>query len=205
MKRIVALMLCLAAVALFSLPASVLAQDASGQSAAGKTVRVNIMTTAGNIVLELWPDKAPKTVENFLRYAKSGHYEGTTFHRVISNFMIQAGGFDENLRPKRAEFPPVVNEADNGLKNRTYTVAMARTNAPHSATAEFFINVADNTPLDFRSKTQDGWGYCVFGQVFAGKNVVEKIRTTSVRAKGQPPFANVPVTPIVIKRVTVLE
>jgi cyclophilin family peptidyl-prolyl cis-trans isomerase len=204
MKRILTPLLCLAVAALLSLPAVSLAQDAPAVDSA-KPVRVNIMTTAGNIVLELWPDKAPQTVENFLRYARSGHYEGTIFHRVISNFMIQAGGFDENLRPKRAEFPPIVNEADNGLKNRTYTVAMARTMEPHSATAEFFINVNDNNPLNFRSKTQDGWGYCVFGEVYAGKNVVETIRTTPVRPQGRPPFANVPVTPIVIKRVTVLE
>lgn len=197
MKRLLMLLLCCTVAAVCVLPSAASAQE--------KTVRVNIMTTAGNIVLELWPDKAPKTVENFLRYAESGHYEGTTFHRVISTFMIQAGGFDENLRPKRAAFPPIVNEADNGLKNRTYTVAMARTGEPHSATAEFFINVNDNAPLDFRSKTQDGWGYCVFGQVYAGKNVVEKIRNTPVRPKGAPPFANVPLTPIVIKRVVVLQ
>lgn len=194
---------CLLFLLLLSLPAAATAQQA-GQDM-GRTVRVNLTTTAGNIVLELWPDKAPKTVENFLRYVKSGHYEGTVFHRVISNFMIQAGGFDEQLKPRRAEFPPVENEADNGLKNLTYTVAMARTMEPHSAQAEFFINVSDNGPLDFQAKTTQGWGYCVFGRVYAGKNVVEKIRTTPVRAEGRPPFAHVPVTPVVIKRATVLE
>lgn len=198
MKRLSAAMLCLA---LLLLPLAALAADAAKTS----PVRVNIMTTAGNIVLELWPDKAPKTVENFLRYVESGHYQGTIFHRVISNFMIQAGGFDENLRPRRAAFAPVVNEADNGLKNRTYTVAMARTNQPHSATAEFFINVQDNAALDFRSKTPQGWGYCVFGEVYAGKNVVERIRTAPVTSQGRPPFAHVPVQPVVIKRVMVLQ
>jgi cyclophilin family peptidyl-prolyl cis-trans isomerase len=191
-------MLCLA---LLLLPLAASAADAAKTS----PVRVNIMTTAGNIVLELWPDKAPKTVENFLRYVESGHYQGTIFHRVISNFMIQAGGFDENLRPRRAAFAPVINEADNGLKNRTYTVAMARTNQPHSATAEFFINVQDNAALDFRSKTPQGWGYCVFGEVYAGKNVVERIRTAPVTSQGRPPFAHVPVQPVVIKRVMVLQ
>jgi len=198
MKRLSAAMLCLA---LLLLPLAALAADAAKTS----PVRVNIMTTAGNIVLELWPDKAPKTVENFLRYVESGHYQGTIFHRVISNFMIQAGGFDENLRPRRAAFAPVINEADNGLKNRTYTVAMARTNQPHSATAEFFINVQDNAALDFRSKTPQGWGYCVFGEVYAGKNVVERIRTAPVTSQGRPPFAHVPVQPVVIKRVMVLQ
>ncbi|MDD4732306.1 MAG: peptidylprolyl isomerase [Desulfovibrio sp.] len=198
MKRLSAAMLCLA---LLLLPLAASAADAAKTS----PVRVNIMTTAGNIVLELWPDKAPKTVENFLRYVESGHYQGTIFHRVISNFMIQAGGFDENLRPRRAAFAPVVNEADNGLKNRTYTVAMARTNQPHSATAEFFINVQDNAALDFRSKTPQGWGYCVFGEVYAGKNVVERIRTAPVTSQGRPPFAHVPVQPVVIKRVMVLQ
>jgi cyclophilin family peptidyl-prolyl cis-trans isomerase len=198
MKRLSAAMLCLA---LLLLPLAASAADAAKTS----PVRVNIMTTAGNIVLELWPDKAPKTVENFLRYVESGHYQGTIFHRVISNFMIQAGGFDENLRPRRAAFAPVINEADNGLKNRTYTVAMARTNQPHSATAEFFINVQDNAALDFRSKTPQGWGYCVFGEVYAGKNVVERIRTAPVTSQGRPPFAHVPVQPVVIKRVMVLQ
>ncbi|MGE4470800.1 MAG: peptidylprolyl isomerase [Desulfovibrio sp.] len=198
MKRLSAAMLCLA---LLLLPLAASAADAAKTS----PVRVNIMTTAGNIVLELWPDKAPKTVENFLRYVESGHYQGTIFHRVISNFMIQAGGFDENLRPRRAAFAPVVNEADNGLKNRTYTVAMARTNQPHSATAEFFINVQDNAALDFRSKTPQGWGYCVFGEVYAGKNVVERIRSAPVTSQGRPPFAHVPVQPVVIKRVMVLQ
>ncbi|SKA82355.1 peptidyl-prolyl cis-trans isomerase B (cyclophilin B) [Paucidesulfovibrio gracilis DSM 16080] len=197
MKKIIAALICLS---LLVGAVTVHAADADG----AEPVRVNIMTTEGNIVLELWPDKAPKTVENFLRYVESGHYEGTIFHRVISNFMIQAGGFDEQLHPRRAAFAPVVNEADNGLKNHTYTIAMARTSEPHSATAEFFINVQDNAPLDFRSKTPQGWGYCVFGKVYAGKNVVERIRTMPVKAQGRPPFAHVPVRPVVIKRVMVL-
>ena len=196
MKKLVTFCLCLAVCSVLFLAGSAFAQQ--------KNVRVNIVTSEGNIVLELWPDKAPATVENFLKYAKAGFYEGTTFHRVISNFMIQGGGFDENLKPKRGMFEPIVNEADNGEKNRPYTIAMARTGHPHSATNEFFINVQDNKSLNFKSKSMEGYGYCVFGEVYAGKNVVDKIRDTPVKAKGPMPFAHVPVKPVVIKRVEVL-
>lgn len=157
----------------------------------------------GAIVVELFPDKAPLTVENFLQYVKGGHYDGTLFHRVIPGFMIQGGGFtaDFTQKPTRA---PVRNEAANGLKNTAGTLAMARTPHPHSATAQFFINVADNVPLDFRFPTAEGYGYCVFGKVVKGMDVVrriEKVRT----GPGPAPHQNVPVKPVVIESAKVLE
>ena len=135
--------------------------------------RVLMKTSMGEIVLELYPDKAPKSVANFLQYVKDGHYDGTIFHRVISNFMIQGGGFDKNMsqKPTRA---PIINEAKNGLKNHAYTLAMARTSEPHSATAQFFINSKHNSFLDYPGR--DGWGYAVFGKVIKGADVVDKIR-----------------------------
>jgi len=138
--------------------------------------QVLMETSEGPILLELYPDKAPKTVENFLAYVDEGFYNGTIFHRVISNFMVQGGGFDENMnkKPTRA---PILNEADNGLRNRIGTIAMARTNDPHSATAQFFINVNQNSFLDFREKSSSqAWGYAVFGQVINGMKTVNKIR-----------------------------
>ncbi|MCS6997758.1 MAG: peptidylprolyl isomerase, partial [Casimicrobiaceae bacterium] len=136
--------------------------------------RVELRTSLGAITIELYPDKAPRTVENFLRYVKEGFYDGTIFHRVIPKFMIQGGGFTPDFVQKPTR-PPIRNEADNGLKNATGTIAMARTSDPHSATAQFFINVADNRELDFRYPTQEGWGYCVFGRVVKGMEVVERI------------------------------
>ena len=140
-------------------------------------------TTAGTIELELYADKAPKTVANFLRYVNEGFYNGTIFHRVIRGFMIQGGGFDENLTRKETH-EPVANEADNGLKNTRGTIAMARTMDPQSATAQFFINTVNNRPLDFTRKTMNGWGYCVFGKVVSGMDVVDKIETVRTGAKG---------------------
>ncbi|MCC6747267.1 MAG: peptidyl-prolyl cis-trans isomerase [Deltaproteobacteria bacterium] len=150
-------------------------------SAAGKLVELD--TSLGKIRLELFRDKAPATTENFLQYVSAKHYDGTIFHRVIDGFMIQGGGFDPTFRerPTRA---PVKNEADNGLKNVRGTVAMARTPDPHSATAQFFINVKDNASLDHRDKTDGGWGYCVFGKVVAGLEVVDKIKAVQTGAKG---------------------
>jgi cyclophilin family peptidyl-prolyl cis-trans isomerase len=161
--------------------------------------QVELKTSQGDVVIELYPDKAPKTVENFLDYAKSGFYNGTVFHRVIDGFMIQGGGFDLSLnqKPTRA---PIRNEADNGLKNTLYTVAMARKPDPHSASAQFFINVADNGFLDHAAPTFDGWGYCVFGKVVKGQEVVKKI--AQVRTGGAGPFPkDVPLEPVVIKEV----
>ncbi|MEW6097564.1 MAG: peptidylprolyl isomerase [Pseudomonadota bacterium] len=136
---------------------------------------VELHTNHGVIKLELDADKAPKTVENFLNYVRRGHYDGTIFHRVIDGFMIQGGGFEPGMKQKPTD-PPIENEANNGLKNDRYTIAMARTQAPHSATAQFFINVADNEFLNFRSESLQGWGYAVFGKVVEGTEVVDKIK-----------------------------
>jgi cyclophilin family peptidyl-prolyl cis-trans isomerase len=164
--------------------------------------KVEILTNVGNITLELYPDKAPETVKNFLAYVRSGHYDGTVFHRVINGFMIQGGGFDLSLnqKPTRA---PIRNEAANGLKNDAYTVAMARTGEPHSATAQFFINVADNDFLNYRSATPEGYGYCVFGKVIKGRDVVMKIARMPTGPGGPFP-SDVPSTPVVMKKVRLL-
>ncbi|MDW8479389.1 MAG: peptidylprolyl isomerase [Xanthomonadales bacterium] len=161
--------------------------------------RVVLVTNLGEIVIELDPHRAPKTVENFLAYVREGHYDGTIFHRVIDGFMIQGGGFtaDFRLKPTR---PAIPNEANNGLSNLRGTVAMARTREPHSATSQFFINVVDNPRLDYVSD-QSGhtWGYAVFGRVVAGMDVVDKIRKVPTGPGG--PFAtDVPQTPVVIER-----
>lgn len=138
---------------------------------------VLIETSEGTIVFELYPEKAPNTVKNFLMYVNEGFYDGTIFHRVIPNFMVQGGGFTENMQ-KKITHAPIGNEADNGLRNRIGTVAMARTNDPHSATAQFFVNVAQNSFLDFREKTPRAWGYTVFAKVTSGMKTINKIRTT---------------------------
>ena len=167
-------------------------------SAGAADPQVELRTGIGSIVIELYPAKAPQTVANFLQYVKDGHYDGTLFHRVIPGFMVQGGGFtpDFQLKPARK---PVRNEADNGLKNTPGTLAMARTPDPHSATAQFFINVADNQSLDFRFPTQDGYGYCVFGKVVKGMNVVERIAKVATGA-GPAPHRDVPLKPVVIER-----
>ncbi len=142
---------------------------------------VILSTNHGDITIELNAEKAPKTVENFLEYVKSGHYVGTIFHRVMSDFMIQGGGFEPGMKQKETR-DPIENEAKNGLSNVKYSIAMARTSAPHSASAQFFINVKDNSFLDFPG--QDGWGYCVFGTVTAGMDVVDKIRLVPTGRSG---------------------
>lgn len=174
----------------------------SSAPAEAKPVKAEIVTTAGKIVIELDADKAPKTVENFIQYAKSGHYAGTIFHRVIPGFMIQGGGLDKDLREKRTR-PPVINEAGNGLTNEPYTLAMARTGDPHSATSQFFINVAKNEFLD-RKNSRDGFGYAVFGKVIEGKEVVDKITKVPTRPAAGG-HENVPFEPIVIQEVRILE
>jgi peptidyl-prolyl cis-trans isomerase B (cyclophilin B) len=156
---------------------------------------VILTTNHGNIKLELYADKAPKTVENFLAYVNSGHYNGTIFHRVIDGFMVQGGGFEPGMKQKPTN-DPVENEAKNGLKNEPYTVAMARTSAPHSASAQFFINVKNNSFLDYPG--QDGWGYCVFGKVVEGMDVVDKIRAVKTTRSGM--FSDVPVDNVVIEK-----
>jgi len=165
--------------------------------------RVEFKTSMGTIVVELYPDKAPKTVESFLQYARDGFYDGTIFHRVIPGFMIQGGGFtpDFKQKPTRA---PVRNEADNGLKNAVGTLAMARTSDPHSATAQFFINVADNAMLDFRFPTQEGYGYAVFGKVTKGMDVVNAIVKVPT-GSGPGPHQNVPAKPVIIESALVLD
>jgi len=158
--------------------------------------QVELRTSMGVIVLELDREKAPQTVDNFLQYVQDGHYNGTIFHRVIPGFMIQGGGFAPDMREKKTR-GSIKNEAGNGLRNTTGTVAMARTPAPHSASAQFFINVADNGSLDFRSPTPEGYGYAVFGKVVKGMDVVNRI--VKVPTADRSPHANVPVKPVVIE------
>ena len=158
--------------------------------------KVKLVTSAGDIVIELDAVKAPKSVENFVGYVKAGHYDGTVFHRVIPNFMIQGGGMLPDLKEKTTR-APIVLESMNGLANTKGTVAMARTGVPNSATAQFFINVKDN---DFLNGTREGTGYAVFGKVTSGMDVVEKIR--GVRTDNKGPFENVPVEPVIIKQAT---
>ena len=164
--------------------------------------RVRMSTILGDMTLELDAEKAPKTVENFVNYATSGFYDGTIFHRVINNFMVQGGGFDADMRQKTTE-APIDNEANNGLKNNRGTIAMARTMDPHSATAQFFINVSDNDFLNHTAENMQGWGYAVFGQVVEGQEVLDKIRVVSTGS--QAGHQDVPVDPVVIESVTVLD
>ena len=171
-----------------------------GQAQAGGKNMVTLQTNKGDIVLELDAEKAPKTVANFLEYAKSGFYDGTIFHRVIPGFMIQGGGFDADMAQKPTN-APIENEANNGLKNDTYTIAMARTQAPHSATAQFFINVANNGFLNFTAPTMQGWGYAVFGKVVKGQEVVDSI--ARVRTGNRGFHQDVPVEPVVINKAIV--
>lgn len=164
-------------------------------------VQVLMETTEGNIKLELDADKAPKSVANFVQYAKDGHYNGLVFHRVIKGFMIQGGGYDEQFDQRKTR-ASIENEAKNGLKNVRGSIAMARTSVPHSASSQFFINHGDNDFLDYPG--QDGWGYAVFGKVTEGMDVVDKIANT--RTGNTPPFGrDVPVTAIVINKITVVE
>jgi cyclophilin family peptidyl-prolyl cis-trans isomerase len=166
----------------------------TGQAWAQPTVQIN--TSLGAIIVELESEKAPLTVANFLRYVKNGYYSGTIFHRVIRRFMIQGGGMTADMKEKPT-IAPIRNEADNGLINAAGTIAMARTNDPHSATAQFFINTADNTFLNHTAKDEHGWGYAVFGKVVAGMDVVEKISKTPTWPD------NVPTQPIVIESVEI--
>jgi len=164
-------------------------------------MKVKLSTSSGDIILELDAGKAQKTVENFLAYARSGHYNGTIFHRVIEDFMIQGGGLDTgmNMLPTSA---PIRNEADNGLRNVEGAVAMARTPDPHSARAQFFINTTDNTFLDHRNTTDDGWGYCVFGRVVEGMDVVEQIEESPTTSRAG--YQDVPESPVTIEEVTII-
>lgn len=162
-------------------------------------MKIIFHTNFGPITLELDADKAPKTVENFLEYVNQGFYENTVFHRVIDGFMIQGGGFEANMEQKQPSLPPIRNEANTGLKNTIGTIAMARTSAPHSASSQFFINVSNNGFLDFKSETPDGWGYCAFGRVTDGMDVVQKIaKVATTRKAGHD---DVPVDDVRIEKV----
>lgn len=183
-----------AAVALAALAAP------TGAALAGP--QVALTTSAGVVVIELDDQKAPATTANFLQYVNAGHYNGTIFHRVIPNFMVQGGGFTADMSEKKTR-EPIRNEASNGLKNDKYTVSMARTSDPQSATAQFFINTADNAFLNYRAATASGYGYAVFGKVVQGKEVVDKISATPTTTRG--PFADNPVQPITIQKAEVLK
>jgi peptidyl-prolyl cis-trans isomerase A (cyclophilin A)/peptidyl-prolyl cis-trans isomerase B (cyclophilin B) len=180
---------------------AVLTLCASAAAHAGNPV-VELKTSQGAMTLELYPDKAPETVKNFLGYVRAGHYDGTVFHRVIDGFMIQGGGFDRSLkeRPIRA---PIQNEAANGLRNEPYTLAMARTADPHSAAAQFFINVANNDFLNFRTADVRGYGYAVFGKVTKGREVADRIAKTATGSVGPFP-SDVPLTAVVIEKAKVV-
>lgn len=176
-----------------------LAAQAEGGSAQPK---VKLSTNHGDIVIALNADKAPETVKNFIQYVESGFYDGTIFHRVIENFMIQGGGFDESFQQKKTQ-APIQNEADNGLNNKRGSIAMARTGDPHSATAQFFINTKDNDFLNYRGKTMQDWGYAVFGEVIEGMDVVDAIRQVSTTMRG--PHQDVPAENVVIEKASVIE
>ena len=163
--------------------------------------QVDLETSAGTIRVELDDEKAPETVKNFLTNVENGHYDGTVFHRVIKGFMVQGGGFEPGMSQKPTG-PAIKNEAGNGLKNERYTLAMARTSAPHSATAQFFINAADNEFLNFKSETPQGWGYAVFGRVISGQGVVDAIE--KVRTGNRGGHADVPIDDVTITRATVV-
>jgi len=161
---------------------------------------IKLHTNFGVIAIELDAEKAPESAKNFLAYVEAGHYDNTVFHRVIPGFMIQGGGFEPGMKQKECK-APIKNEADNGLKNDNYTVAMARTSDPHSATAQFFINVADNDFLNFKAPNANGWGYCVFGKVVEGKDVVDKIKSVKTGSSGF--HQDVPKEDVIIERAEV--
>jgi peptidyl-prolyl cis-trans isomerase B (cyclophilin B) len=163
---------------------------------------VKLHTNHGPITLQLDAERAPATVANFLEYVKSGHFDNTVFHRVIDGFMIQGGGFEPGMKQKPTR-PPVRNEADNRLKNAAYTVAMARTSDPHSASAQFFINVADNAFLDHKAPSAQGWGYCVFGKVSEGTEVVDKIKRLKTGTRGM--HQDVPLEDVIIEKAEVIQ
>ena len=165
--------------------------------------KVKLTTNHGDIVIELNAEKAPITVANFIEYVKAGHYENTVFHRVIGNFMVQGGGFEPGMKEKKDKRPSIKNEADNGLPNEKYTVAMARTMEPHSASAQFFINVADNSFLNHTAPTAQGWGYAVFGKVVEGQDVVDKIK--GVKTTSKAGHQDVPVDDVIVEKAEIIE
>lgn len=189
--------------ALFALALGTITTTTGAATMTDTSPRVRLQTTKGSIVLELDAAKAPKSVENFLTYVRNNHYDGTIFHRVIKNFMIQGGGFSSNYEQKKT-LPPIPNEADNGLRNDRGTIAMARTSDPNSATAQFFINVVNNDFLNFTGKNRQGWGYAVFGKVVEGMDVVDQIRDLPTGADG-PFSSDVPKTQVMIEKASVEE
>lgn len=170
--------------------------------AASSNPAVKLETSMGDIVVRLDAAKAPETVANFVAYVKAGHYDGTIFHRVIKDFMVQGGGMTPDMKEKPTN-KPIKNEASNGLKNQKYTIAMARTSDPHSATSQFFINTKDNTFLDFKAPSGTDWGYAVFGKVIKGQNVVDKIGAVATGRRGM--HDDVPREPVIIKKATIIE
>ena len=166
------------------------------------TQTVEMQTSAGTLRIELDDEKAPRTVQNFLEYVRKGHYDGTIFHRVIKGFMLQGGGFDADMQQKPTA-APIQNEANNGLKNKRYTLAMARTSAPHSASSQFFINTVDNGFLDFTAESAQGWGYAVFGRVVDGTEVVDAIE--KVRTGNKAGHADVPLEAVTIMRAVAID
>jgi peptidyl-prolyl cis-trans isomerase B (cyclophilin B) len=183
---------------LFIVLGLVVASFGAGRAAGKSNPVVMIKTSSGDIAVELYADKAPVTVKNFLSYVDNKFYEGLIFHRVISSFMIQAGGFTKDMVRKEPA-APIANEADNGLSNDRGTIAMARTSDPHSASSQFYINVQDNPSLNFKSKDASGWGYCVFGKVISGMEVVDKIRVVPTESIPGG-YNDVPIDPIVITK-----
>ncbi|ADK85306.1 Peptidylprolyl isomerase [Desulfarculus baarsii DSM 2075] len=198
LARRLGLAILAAVVAAFCISAGV----ASAQVRQGENPMVKFTTSMGDIVIELYPDKAPITVQNFLNYVNKGHYAGTVFHRVVPGFVIQGGGLRADMGMKATD-KPIKNEADNGLKNTHYSLSMARTQIPDSATCQFFINLADNEFLDHTAKTPDGWGYAVFGKVVEGQDVVDKIGAVKTGNKGH--HSDVPLESVVIEKAEVLE
>ncbi len=196
--------LCLACAAVLITGTAAFAQGTSthDQGKSMNNPQVKLHTNKGDILIELDAEKAPKTVENFLVYVKEGFYDGTVFHRVINNFMIQGGGFEAGMKQKETH-APIENEANNGLKNDRYTIAMARTADPHSATAQFFINVSDNDFLNFTAPTSNGWGYAVFGKVVEGTEVVDAIKQVKTGNKGF--HQDVPTDDVVIESAALVE
>lgn len=192
MEKLIAKILGIGAVALVGLVGVTQSAEANP--------KVLIKTSMGDITIELNPEKAPITVRNFMTYVKSGHYNNTIFHRVIDNFMIQGGGFIEDMTKKGGAHPPIKNEAGNGLKNHNGTLAMARTNVVDSATDQFFINIADNGFLNHKDNSARGYGYAVFGKVVSGMEVVDKIRKVKTGSHGH--YSDVPVTPVILESVT---
>lgn len=188
-------------VALLGLAGNASAQISKANKSQKRKTMVKLHTNFGAITLELNAEKAPKTVENFLAYVNSEHYDGTIFHRVIDGFMIQGGGFTKDMKQKPT-LAQIENEASNGLKNDKYTVAMARTSDPHSATAQFFINLTNNDFLNYTSPKGSGWGYCVFGKVTEGQDVVDKIRAVATGRSGM--HSDVPKEEVVIEKAEVL-